>query len=57
MRLTCSFSGAFGIKNGAGVIGVEQRLQEGYRHGSSQRGQTLTKSRELSEGHSEAKRW
>lgn len=46
--LTGSFSGALGIKDGAGVIGVEQRLQEGYRHGSSQRGQTLTQSWQLS---------
>lgn len=46
--LTGPFSGALGIKDRTGVIGVEQRLQEGYRHGSSQRGETLTQSWQLS---------
>lgn len=48
--LTGSLSGALGVKYGAGVVGVEQRLQEGDRHGSSQGGQTLTKRWQLSEG-------
>lgn len=45
--------GALGIKDGAGVVHVEQRLQERYRDGPGQGGQTLAESRQLSAGHRE----
>lgn len=51
--LTGSFSSTLGIEDGAGVVCVEHRLQEGNRHSPGQGGQTLTESWQLSEGHRE----
>lgn len=50
VSLTGPLSWSFGVEHRAGVVCVQLRLQEGHRHGSGQRRQTLPQSRQLSTG-------